>query len=131
VLFVLFSTILPTKPFMKTRIAVEGASFLAFHGYFEEENAFGNHFVVDAEVTVDGCTSDDDDIEGTVDYARIYQICREEMEKTSRLLETVAGRIIRRLQTELGPVLSGKVKIAKQQPQLGGKVGHTIVEVFF
>ncbi len=116
---------------MKTRIAVEGASFLAFHGYFEEENAFGNHFVVDAEVTVDGCTSDDDDIEGTVDYARIYQICREEMEKTSRLLETVAGRIIRRLQTELGPVLSGKVKIAKQQPQLGGKVGHTIVEVFF
>lgn len=116
---------------MKTRIAVEGALFFAFHGYFEEENAFGNHFLVDAEVTVNGCPSDDNAIEETVDYATIYRICREEMEKKARLLETVAGRIIGRLQTELGPVLSGKVKIAKQQPQLGGKVGCTIVEVSF
>jgi dihydroneopterin aldolase len=46
-------------------------------------------------------------------------------------LETVAGRIIRRLQSDFGPVLSGRVKIAKQQPQLGGKVAQTIVEAFF
>ncbi len=116
---------------MRTRIAVEGATFFAHHGYFPEENKFGNHFIVDAEVVVDGAPPEEEDLSGTVDYAQIYQLCQEEMERPCRLLETVAGRIIRRLQSDFGPVLSGRVKIAKQQPQLGGKVAQTIVEAFF
>lgn len=114
---------------MQTRIAVEGAAFFAYHGYYAGENNCGQHFVVDAEVILDGWPEETAELSATIDYATLYKFCAEEMEKTTPLLETVAARLIRRITTEFPEARSGKVTISKLQPQLGGKVGRTIVEV--
>ncbi len=116
---------------MKTRIAVEGATFFAYHGYDPSESKCGQHFIVDAEVSLEGWPEEHEGLEATVDYATLYRFCAEEMEQTTPLLETVAVRLIRRITGEFPLAISGKVTISKLQPQLGGKVGRTIVELSF
>lgn len=114
---------------MKTKVAVKGAEFHAYHGYYEEERLAGNTFIIDAEVTLKTFDSNDDNIHDTVNYEQMYAICKQEMVHTQKLLETVVFNIISRFQKEFSNVTSAKVSIQKLGPQLGGKVDRTEVEM--
>jgi 7,8-dihydroneopterin aldolase/epimerase/oxygenase len=114
---------------MKTKVAVKGAKFHAYHGYYEEERLAGNTFIIDAEVTLKTFDSNDDNIHDTVNYEQMYAICKQEMVHTQKLLETVVFNIISRFQKEFPNVTSAKVSIQKLGPQLGGKVDRTEVEM--
>jgi len=114
---------------MKTKVAIKGAEFYAYHGFYEEERKAGNTFIIDAEVTLKTFDSSDDNIYDTVNYESLYKICREEMEKTQKLLETVVFNIISRFRDELGNVNGAIVRIEKIAPQLGGKVEKSVVEM--
>lgn len=116
---------------MKTTVAIKEAEFHAYHGYYEEERKAGNRFVLDAEVELKSFDSIDDNIHDTVNYQHIYNICKEEMSNTQKLLETVAYNIISRIKNDLDNVTSGKVRLEKMSPQLGGKVGKAVVEMSF
>ena len=116
---------------MQTTVAIEGAEFFAFHGFYKEEQKTGNTFIIDAEVDLKSFDSDDDNIYDTVNYETLYQICKEEMENTQKLLETVVFNILSRFKKELSKVNSGKVKMEKIGPQLGGKVKKAIVQMSF
>jgi len=91
----------------------------------------GNPFVVNLEVTIDDFDSQDDNIQDTVNYEDLYNICASEMEKTQKLLETVALNIINRLKKEFPQVLDGEVTIEKIGPQLGGKVDKAVITMMF
>jgi dihydroneopterin aldolase len=114
---------------MKTKVSIKGAEFHAYHGYYEEERKSGNTFIIDAEVTLNTFDSSDDNIYDTVNYESLYKICKEEMEKTQKLLETVVLNIITRYRDELSNVTSAKVRMQKIAPQLGGKVEKSEVEM--
>lgn len=116
---------------MKTKVAIKGAEFFAFHGYYNEEQKAGTNFLIDAEVELKSFDSNDDNIGDTVNYEHLYKICSEEMKNTQRLLETVVFNIINKFRNELPNVTSGKVKMEKLGPQLGGKVGKAVVEMSF
>jgi len=116
---------------MKTTIAIKGAEFLSYHGYYEVERKTGNTFIIDAEVELKTFDSIDDNIEDTVNYEKIYHVCQSEMEKTQKLLETVVFNIISRLKNEFDDVSGGKVCLEKLGPQLGGKVAKAVVEMQF
>ncbi|MCO6463955.1 MAG: dihydroneopterin aldolase [Saprospiraceae bacterium] len=116
---------------MKTRIAIEGAAFFAHHGYYEEEQRAGNHFIIDAEVTMDHHHAASDEIHHTVNYEAIYQICKQEMQQTHKLLETVVFNILTRFKSEFYAISSAKVRLTKLGPQLGGPVEKSVVEMEF
>jgi dihydroneopterin aldolase len=116
---------------MKTKVAIKGAEFFAFHGYYKEERKAGNNFIIDAEVELKTFDSDDDNIQDTVNYQHLYNICKEEMVSTQQLLETVVFNIITRFKNDLPNVSSGEVKMEKLGPQLGGKVQKAVVEMSF
>lgn len=116
---------------MKTRVAITGAEFYAFHGYYEEERKAGNTFIIDAEVTVGTFDSMDDDIHDTVNYENIYNICKQEMTVPRKLLETVVFSIISSFQNEFKNILGSKVRLEKIGPQLGGKVEKSVIEMEF
>ena len=116
---------------MKTNVAIKNAEFHAYHGYYEEERLAGNKFIIDAGVELKTFDSSDDNIHDTVNYEQIYSICKEEMDKTQKLLETVVYNIINRMKNELQNVTSGYVRMEKIGPQLGGKVGKAVVEMSF
>ncbi|MBK8887157.1 MAG: dihydroneopterin aldolase [Saprospiraceae bacterium] len=58
---------------MKTKVAIKGAEFFAYHGYYSEERKSGNTFIIDAEVTLKSFDSHDDNIFDTVNYEQLYQ----------------------------------------------------------
>lgn len=116
---------------MKTKVAIKGAEFFAFHGFYAEEQKAGNKFVIDAEVELKSFDSNEDNIVDTVNYERLFEICQKEMSNTQKLLETVVYNIINTFKNDLTNVTSGKVRLSKIGPQLGGKVAKAVVEMEF
>lgn len=112
------------------KVALEGLEFHAFHGVYPHERHSGNWFEVDIAVETDiSKAADHDELEGTVNYENLFRIVKEEMEKPSRLLETVAQKIVDRVFGELPPVTETYLKISKINPPIGGKCKRASVSI--
>ena len=111
-----------------TRIGLEGMEFYAFHGYYKAERKIGNKFIIDLFVELESDLTNSEDIDDTINYEHIFKICKEEMAITSKLLESVAFRIIDRLKREHPIVKSIDFKLKKPGVQLGGKVEQSVIE---
>lgn len=115
---------------MKTTVSIEGLQFRAFHGFYDEERKRGNDFTCDVFVELKSFDSIEDNIYDTVNYEDIYDIVKEEMGNTKKLIETVAYCIITKIK-EIDNVTGGKVKLTKNNPPLKGKVDKAVVEMVF
>jgi len=104
--------------------------FYAFHGYYEAERKLGNHFILNAEVELEAVKKFDDEIEDTVNYEKIYEICTDEMKTSQKLLETVVYRILRQLK-KISQVKSAKIQLSKKNPPMGGNIEHATIEMSF
>ncbi len=115
---------------MNGRIALEGLEFHAFHGVYPHERESGNWFEVDIAVETDfSAAAKRDDLEGTVNYEALYGIVKAEMEKPSKLLETVAEKIVNDVLHELQAVMLVELSISKTNPPIGGKCKRATVSV--
>jgi dihydroneopterin aldolase len=111
-------------------IKIENMEFYAFHGHFREEQIVGNKFIVDLVIETDmKVPSESDNLKDAVDYQRVYQIIKLEMEKKSHLLEHIAGRIIDAIYAEIKGIQKITVKVSKMNPPMGGKIGSVSVEL--
>jgi dihydroneopterin aldolase len=81
---------------MQGRIHLKNMAFYGYHGHHPEENALGQRFQVDLILTSDATeAAATDSLGATVDYVRVYDLCRKVVEQERvKLLETLAGRII-------------------------------------
>jgi dihydroneopterin aldolase len=105
-------------------IQIENMEFYSFHGHFKEEQIVGNKFLVDLTIETDmKIPSESDNLRDAVDYQKIYQITKLQMEKKSHLLEHIAGRIIDAIYAEMTGILKVTVKVSKMNPPMGGKIG--------
>lgn len=104
-------------------IMLEGMEFFAFHGCFKEEQIIGTKFIVDLKIESDTSFSEDSDHLGdTIDYVVLYQCVKKEMEQKSHLLEHLAKRILFAVHTNFPDIDLIKLKIAKINPPMGGKM---------
>lgn len=107
---------------MNGRVALEGLEFHAFHGVYPHELESGNWFEVDIAVETDFIESSiNDELAGTVNYETLFRIVKEEMASPSKLLETVAERIVIDVLKALPMVKGVEIKISKLNPPIGGK----------
>lgn len=108
---------------MKSYIVLENVEFYAYHGVYPEERKEGNNFLVNIKATVDfEKASYSDDLADTVSYAEMYDLVKEEMMIPSDLIEHVAGRVLRRIKSEMEAVQELEVRITKKNPPIDGKV---------
>ncbi len=115
---------------MNGRIALEGLEFHAFHGVYPHERESGNWFEVDIAVETDfSAAAQRDDLEGTVNYETLYSIVKAEMERPSKLLESVAEKIVNDVLRELKAVVLVELSISKMNPPIGGKCRRATVSV--
>jgi dihydroneopterin aldolase len=99
-------------------ITVEGIRVFAYHGHLPEEAILGGHFIVSVWVTADTAEVEKtDDLKHTVDYVRIIEIVKEQMEIRSNMIEHPAKRIVDAI-LPLYKVKKVKVEIEKIQPPI-------------
>jgi dihydroneopterin aldolase len=111
-------------------IKIENMEFYSFHGHFREEQIVGNKFIVDLILETDmKIPSESDNLRDAVDYQRVFQIIKLEMDKKSHLLEHIAGRIIDAIYAEMKGIQKITVKVSKMNPPMGGKIGSVSVEL--
>ena len=112
-------------------IEIEGMQFYAFHGHFEAESVVGNHFLVDVHFETDCSRAAlSDNLDDAVNYQEVYNIVKKEMEKTSRLLENVAQRILDSLILAFPEIIDARLKISKINPPMGGDIEKVSVTLF-
>ena len=115
---------------MPGKISLEGLEFHAYHGVYPHERDSGNWFEVDISVETDFTDgADKDELAGTVNYEVLFRIVKEEMERPSKLLETVLAKIVETVLQELPMVLAVEVKLAKINPPIGGKCRKATVSM--
>ena len=113
---------------MNGRIALEGLEFHAFHGVYPHERESGNWFEVDVAVDTDfSQAAKTDEISRTVDYEIIYRVVKDEMDKPSKLLETVGENIVDEILKRFDKVTNVELKISKINPPIGGKAKRATV----
>lgn len=112
------------------KILLEKMRFHAFHGVMPEENVVGGEYEVSVTLEVDfSRTMEGDDLEGTVNYAVVYDLVSREMRTPSKLIEHVAGRILKSLKREFPQVESIEVRLSKLNPPVSGDVARATVVV--
>lgn len=103
------------------KIALEELEFFAKHGVHEEERFIGNRYRIDVEVEADlEKASKSDNVEDTVDYGHLYRIVEREVNKPVKLLEHLAGNILRGILDEIPKVDAAKVAVHKYNAPIGG-----------
>jgi dihydroneopterin aldolase len=111
-------------------IKVENIRVFANHGCLKEETAIGSDYRVDLEVKANLSTSSKSDkLNDTVDYVFLNKVVREEMSTPSKLLETVAQRILTRIFSEDKLVQKATVSVSKINPPIGGDVEMVTIKL--
>ncbi|WP_179333968.1 dihydroneopterin aldolase [Winogradskyella costae] len=111
-------------------IKVENIRVFANHGCLKEETAIGSDYRVDIEVKANLQTSaGSDELSDTVDYVLLNKIVREEMAQPSKLLETVAKRILNRVFSEEALITKATVAVSKINPPIGGDVEMVTIKM--
>ena len=112
------------------KVLVEGMVIYANHGLFEEEQQIGRKFIVDVSIETDlSAAAKTDEIKGTVNYAEVARIVKQQMATPSRLLEHVGQRIIDAIRKEMTDIQAIQVKIAKTNPPVPGQVDKVCIVV--
>jgi len=104
-------------------IKVKNIRIYAYHGCLAEEGKIGSDYRIDLSVKANlKKSSKTDQLSDTVDYVHLNKIVREEMAIRTKLLETVADKILDRILLEISLVDCVKVKVSKLNPPIGGNV---------
>lgn len=97
--------------------------FYAYHGVDPQETHVGNLFIVDLILTVDVINAIGSDcLDDTVNYAEVYEVVKSEMDVPSKLIEHVAGRIIKVLKNRFPKIEHVQIKLSKLNPPFGGDI---------
>jgi dihydroneopterin aldolase len=109
-------------------IQIENMEFYSFHGHFREERIVGNKFLVDLTIESDmKVPAESDNLKDALNYQRVYEIVKLQMEMKSHLLEHIAGRILDAVYSEMEGITKVTVKVSKLNPPMGGKIGSVSV----
>ena len=102
-------------------ISVKRMSVFAYHGVLPQERIVGAQFYVslEAETEVTSEAYFDDNLNGTVNYAKLCEVVKQEMSVPSQLLERVAKRICDSVLAHFPSVQRIHVFIEKENPPLG------------
>lgn len=115
---------------MSSKIYLRNVRFHAFHGVLPQEGIVGNDYLVNLVLDYDFSSAmKTDDLQGTINYAEVYQKIREEMAVPSKLLEHVAGRIAHRLFSDFPEIQKLQLSITKVNPPMGADSDGAGVEV--
>ena len=111
-------------------IFVNDIQLHAYHGVMPQEQLTGNDYLVSvsAQYPIDKAITTDE-VQHTLNYAMVYDIVKEEMGISSKLVEHVAGRIAQHLMKQFADISAVQVRVTKLNPPMGAQCAGAGVEV--
>ena len=98
-------------------ITLDNLRFYAYHGAEPQEAIVGAWYTVDVSITADATLAiQSDELSGTINYAKVAEIIKQQMQIRSALLEHVAGRIAKALFDEFPAINALTIKVCKENP---------------
>jgi dihydroneopterin aldolase len=109
---------------MNCEVSLENMEFFAYHGYYDEEQKVGNRYSVDVCIIADvGKAAEQDKLQSTINYEKIYALVKQQMDIKARLLEHFAYKIILQLFQTFATAKTVEVTVRKHNPPIGGVCG--------
>lgn len=113
------------------KIYLNEMEFYGYHGVLQEETKLGQRFRVNIVAELDfqeaGKT---DNLEKTVSYAEIYEVCKKIVEgKPYKLIEAVAEKIAEEVLTTFTLIERLTVMVVKPDPPIPGHYRSVAVEI--
>ena len=113
-------------------IRLEGLKIYAYHGVLPQENLVGAYYYIDLKLKTDFThAAETDELEGTVSYADIFAVVKEEMVITSKLLEHVCQRIASRIFQDFPAIEAIEIRLSKENPPMGACAKSIGVEAHY
>ena len=113
-------------------IRLEGLKIYAYHGVLPQENLVGAYYYIDLKLKTDFThAAETDELEGTVSYADIFAVVKEEMAITSKLLEHVCQRIASRIFKDFPTIVAIDIRLSKENPPMGAYAKSVGVEAHY
>lgn len=113
-------------------IYLEGVRFFGHHGVDPQETIVGANFTVDLKLKTDFThAAQTDELEGTISYADVHAVVKEEMKTPSKLLEHVCERIGQRLFRDFPTIQEITIRLSKENPPMGSDCKNVGVEVHY
>ncbi len=98
-------------------ITLDSLRFYAYHGAEPQEAIVGAWYTVSISMKADATAAvNSDDLKGTISYATVADVIKEQMNIRSALLEHVAGRIAQSLLDGFPAIKKVTVSISKLNP---------------
>jgi dihydroneopterin aldolase len=110
-------------------VALRDVRFYAYHGYYPEEQQIGGVFYVDIVLSLPEAGAATDQLADTLNYELLFALAKEEMQKTSKLIETPAQKILHRVLGAFPTLTRVEVNIRKAHPPLPGEVTYAEVSL--
>ena len=114
----------------QTYVRIEKLRIRAFHGVLPQERQVGGDFIVTLRAGYPWQPAmSSDDVSDTLNYAAACELIKQEMAVPSRLLEHVAGRIVKSLLQRFPAISSIDLWLTKVTPPMGADCDGAGVEL--
>ncbi|MFJ8264262.1 dihydroneopterin aldolase [Rummeliibacillus sp. NPDC094406] len=113
-------------------IHIKDLEFYGYHGVLREETKLGQRFRVTLAIATDlQHAGETDELDNTVSYAEVYDLCKEVVEgKPYKLIEAVAEKIAAVVcETYPNAVKGIRVEVIKPDPPIPGHYREVSVEI--
>ena|SRR5690554_6938103 len=113
------------------KIILKNLVFYGFHGVLDEEKSLGQKFHIDLELSLDfKKAGETDNLEGTVSYAEVYELVKEEVtQRKYNLLEALAEKIASKILLNFEKIQEVMVTIRKPEAPVPGIFDYFAVEI--
>ena len=112
-------------------VGLEGARFNAAIGWFPEERIFKNNFIVDLSVSFKISQHLNDELDQSIDYMKLHEICAKQFAMEALLIETVAQHIIDEIVQAFMGICSVDITIKKVSPPVKAQIAASFVRLSF
>lgn len=113
---------------MKMYIQLENLVFYSYHGVLPQETIVGNEYIVNLKIAFDMSHAfESDSVDDTINYAKVYEVVKKEMEIPSKLIEHAAYRVVSRLNISYPQITGLELKLSKRNPPVGAQLENASV----
>lgn len=109
-------------------IAIRDVRMHAFHGVYAEERKTGHSFLIDLSVDFKPASGTITALSETIDYVKLYQFLKKEMEQPRALLETLVMELAEHIHQAFHGICQVDISITKTSPPITGFAGKVGVK---